>query len=209
MVFTNNVAVGNCLRLSQPFPGQPDTFNANLADFCRANDAIAFGFRDGGTLLMANNTIVSYAPTTLDASCSGTFPQSQGQGTCKNSTLTFENNIVYGIDNPATYNLGGQGGGPGLFYYGTAIGHVIRANNLYFGIGHGFSCPTGFPAEQCQDPLFVGEPVFTKESDLDNFNFKITPGSPAVGAGLSLPSLTLDYSGASRPNPPSIGALEP
>ena len=209
MVFTNNTVLANCMRLSAPFPGQPSTYNANLHDLCRASDSIAFGFRDGGTLLMANNTIVATAPTTFDSSCSGTYPQTPGQGTCANSTFTFENNIVYGIDDPSTYNAGGVPGGPGAFYYDTPIGHVIRTNNIYFGMGHGFNCSTGFPAEQCQDPLFVGEPVFTQESDLDNFNFKISSGSPAVGAGIPIPSLTLDYSGASRPNPPSLGALEP
>jgi len=184
MVFTNNVAIANCMRLSAPFPGQPSTYNANLSDFCRASDAIAFGFRDGGTLLMANNTIISYAPTTLDASCSGTFPQVQGEGTCLNSTFTFENNIILGIDDPNAYSVGGVPGGPGGFYYGSTIGHVIRTNNLYWGIGHNFSCPTGYPNEICQDPLFADEPVFTGESSLDNYNFKLTPGSPAVGAGL-------------------------
>ena len=59
MVFTNNLAVANCLRLSAPMTGQPSTYNANLADFCRASDAIAFDFRNGGTTLMANNTIVA------------------------------------------------------------------------------------------------------------------------------------------------------
>jgi hypothetical protein len=210
MVFTNNTVVANCMRLSAPFPGQPSTYNANLADFCRAGDAMAFGFRDGGSTTMENNTFVSYAPTTFDASCSGTYPQLENQGTCNNSTFTFENNITYGIDNPDTYNDGGQVGGPGGFYYGTPIGHVIRNNNLYFGLrATSFICPTGLPAEICADPLFVNEPVFTGESSLDNFNFNITPGSPAVGAGIFIPSLTLDYSGATRPNPPSLGALEP
>ena len=210
MVFTNNTAVANCMRLSAPFQGQPSTYNANLADFCRASDAIAFGFRDGGTLLMANNTFVTYAPTTFDASCSGTFPQAQGQGTCLNSTFIFENNISYGIDNPNTYSVGGQSGGPGVFYYGSTIGNVIRNNNVYYGFrSTSFVCPTGIATEQCADPLFVNEPVFTGESSLDNFNFKITSGSPAAGTGLYIPSITLDYSGVVRPNPPSIGALEP
>jgi hypothetical protein len=214
IVFSNNLVLANCLRLSEPFPGQPSTFNANLSDFCRANDAIVFGFRDGGSLVMANNTIVSYAPTTLDASCWGTYPDAQGVGTCNNSTFTFENNVVVGYDNPGTYDLGGQAGGPGVFYYQEPIGTVTRTNNLYYGFrATSFSCPTGFPNERCADPLFVNEPTGEAgnfiESELDNFNFNLTPGSPAVGAGLYIPSLTLDYSGAVRPNPPSLGALEP
>ena len=214
LVFENNTAVANCARLSAPFPGQPSTYNANLSDFCRASDAIAMGFRDGGSLTMANNTIVTYAPTTFDISCWGTYPDPQGVGTCNNSTFIFENNIVVGYDNPTMLNLGGQSGGPGAFYFSAPIGTFTRNNNLYFGIRPtNFICPTGIPSEMCADPLFVNEPTGRGgnfvESELDNFNFNISPGSPAVGAGLYIPSLTLDYSGATRPNPPSIGALEP
>ncbi|WP_174240865.1 putative Ig domain-containing protein, partial [Granulicella sp. S190] len=209
MVFTNNTVVANCLRLSAPFPGAPSNYNANLQDFCRAEDALAMGFRDGGSLTMENNTIVTYAPTTFDISCWGTYPDGQGTGTCNNASFTFENNVVRGYDNSATYSLGGQSGGPGLFYYGGGIGHITQNHNLYFGIGHNFACPTGYPNEQCSNPDFVNEPVFSGEASLDNFNFNITSGSPAVGSGLFLPSLTLDYSGATRPNPPSLGALEP
>jgi hypothetical protein len=214
LVFENNTAVANCTRLSAPFPGQPATYNANLSDFCRASDAIAMGFRDGGSLTMTNNTIVTYAPTTFDISCWGTYPDPQGVGTCNNSTFLFENNIVVGYDNPSTYNLGGQAGGPGNFYFSAPIGTFTRNNNLYFGMrATNFPCPTGVPSEMCADPLFVNEPTGRAgnfvESELDNFNFSITPGSPAVGAGIYIPSLTLDYSGATRPNPPSLGALEP
>jgi hypothetical protein len=209
MVFTNNTAVANCDRLSKPFPGAPSNYNANLQDFCRANDAIAIGFRDGNTTTMENNTIVTYAPVTFDLSCSGTYPDSPGQGTCNNSSFIFKNNIVMGYDNPSTYNLGGQPGGPAAIYYDEPIGHTIRSNNLFYGIGHSFDCSTGFPGESCGDPLFTGQPTFTGEASLDNFNFQLTSGSPAIGSGVFLPAVTLDYSGATRPNPPSIGALEP
>ncbi len=214
LVFENNTAIANCARLSAPFPGQPSTFNANLSDFCRANDALAMGFRDGGSLTMINNTIIGYAPTMFDIGCWGTYPDPQGVGTCNNSTFIFENNIVVGYDDPHTYNLGGQSGGPGIFYFGSPIGNFTRSNNLYYGARPtSFICPTGLPGEVCADPLFVNEPTGRGgnfvESELDNFNFNISPGSPAVGAGLYIPSLILDYSGATRPSPPSLGALEP
>jgi hypothetical protein len=197
MVFTNNVAIANCLRLSAPMTGLPSTYNANLGDFCRASDGIAFNFRNGGTVLMANNTIISYAPTTFDISCPA--------NDCVNSTLTFENNIVLGYDNPGTYNLGGQVGGPGGFYFGHPIGTVVRSNNIFHGVRN-FTCPTGNANEYCGDPLLVNEPVWTGESSLDNFNFNLTPGSPAKGTGVYLPSLLTDYNGQVRTNPPSIGA---
>jgi Putative Ig domain len=215
-VFENNVAVGNCLRMSQPISGAPSTYNANLSDFCRSSDNLPIDFRQGGTAFLANNTFVTYAPTTIDTQCWDApgqgSPEDSGAG-CGNSSLTFVNNLVLGYDNPTTYNMGGQPGGPGMFYFRDTIGTVVRNNNLYYGVGHGFSCPTGFPGEICQDPLFVNEPTGNSsafvESELDNFNFNITSGSPAVGAGSYIPSLTLDYSGLHRSNPPSIGAVEP
>jgi hypothetical protein len=208
MVFTNNTVIANCTRLSAPFPGQPSTYNAHLRDFCRASDAIAFGFRDGGTLLMANNTFITYAPTTFDSSCSGTYPQAQGEGTCANSTFIFKNNIVYGIDNPGTYTSGGRSGGPGGFYSDKPIGHILRSNNLYYGMRN-VRCPTGFPNEKCADPKFVSEPRFSKEQDLDNFNFHLADGSPALGTGANLPEVKVDFDGKPRPSTGSdMGAYQ-
>src|SRR3984893_7433409 len=109
MVFTNNVAVGNCLRLSAPMTGQPSTYNANLKDFCRALDTIVPSVGPNGSLTMNNNTIISYSPTIIDLEC--------GPAGCANSNFTFQNNIVLGYDNPATYALGGVVGGPGALYY--------------------------------------------------------------------------------------------
>jgi hypothetical protein len=199
LIFTNNTVIGNCARLSAPFPGQPSTYNAHLEDFCRAYDAIVFGFRDGGSLLMANNTIVTYAPTTFDASCWGTFPDPQGQGTCNNSTFIFKNNIVYGIDNPKTYDLGGKTGGPGGFYFQQPIGHVVRSNNLYYGI-RGIRCPTGNQNERCIDPKFASLPHFSKEEDLDKLDLRLSDASPALRSGVNLPEVQIDVNGKSRPS---------
>jgi len=199
VIFTNNTAVANCRRLSAPMTGQPAGYNQYLGDFCRAYDAFAIDIGPGANVLMADNTIITYAPTTFDMGC--------GYGEdCSNSTFTFENNIVMGYANPA-YDYGGTSG-PGLFYLENSVGHIIRSNNLYYGIGHGFSCPTGNPNEQCGSPQFVNQPIFTDEQSLDNFNFHLTNGSPAIGSGLSLSGITLDFSGATRANPPAIGAFE-
>ncbi len=208
-VFLNNTVIANCMRLSAPFPGQPSTYNAHLRDFCRASDAIAFGFRDGGTLLMANNTIVTYAPTTFDAACSGTYPQAQGEGTCSNSTFIFKNNIVYGIDNPGTYSWGGRSGGPGGFYSEKPIGHVIRSNNLYYGLRN-VRCLLGLSNEQCTDPKFVSEPHFMKEADLDKFDFHLSSTSPALRAGVPIPEVKTDIDGKPRPSTgnPDLGAYQ-
>lgn len=207
VVFENNLAMANCLRLSEPMPGAPTTYNANLGDFCRAGDAMSFNFRQGGTALLANNTIVTYQPTTFDTQC-WDAPGTGGSNTgCGNSTLTLKDNIVLAYDNPMTYPYGGQVGGPGLFYFRDLIGNVVRSNNIFFGVGHG-ACSNLSTAEHCEDPLLVNEPAWTTDSALDNFNFDITTGSPAKGSGVAIPSLTLDYTGQARGNPPSIGAYE-
>jgi hypothetical protein len=176
-VFTNNTVIANCLRMSQPMAGLPSSYNAHLADFCRSNDALSFNFRQGGTATIANNTIVTYAPTSFDIGC-------WDDGGCSASTLTFKNNIVLGYDNPGTYNLGGKPGGPGGFYYQKTIGHVIRTNNLYYGI-RGVGCPFGYLHESCGDPKFVAEPRFSREQDLDRFDYHLSATSPARGSGAS------------------------
>jgi len=62
---------------------------------------------------------------------------------------------------------------------------VIRTNNLYYGI-RGVGCPVGFMHESCGDPKFVSEPHFSREQDLDRFDFHLSAASPAHGAGASL-----------------------
>jgi hypothetical protein len=203
----NNVAIADCMRMHYPITGTPNTYNAHLSDFCRANDALPMDFRQGNTALIANNTIISYAPTTFDISC--------WDPSCSNSTLNIYNNIIIGYDNPALYNAGGQVGGPGLFYYQEPIGNVNRSNNIYYGIRPtAFSCPTGYSAEVCVSPGLVNQPTGNGTTfvptELDNYNVHLTSGSPAVGVGMTYPNLpALDYFGATRPNPPSIGASEP
>jgi len=189
-VITNNLILANCMRMSAPMAGAPSSYNANLHDFCRASDAVPFNFRQGGNTLIANNTFVTYAPTTFDIGCS--------DESCSESTLTFKNNVVLAYDNPGTYSLGGKPGGPGGFYSEKKIGHVNRSNNLYHGL-RGLRCPTGYPNEKCADPKFVSQPHFSKEQDLDNFNFHLSDASPARGTGIPMPEVKGDYSGKARP----------
>ena len=209
---TNNLVDGNCNRMSVALAGAPGTYNANLSDFCRAESTMSWNYRDGQTLLFANNTITGYSPSTFVIGCSTV-------GGCPHVVETFQNNIIVGYDNPATYNMGGQSGGPAGIYCqdntggpnqvncATWMGTWNRTNNIWYGMNPGhFTCPTGYPGESCANPLLVNQPTFTSEPSLDNFNFQITPGSPAKGAGVSLPGVTTDYTGQSRTNPPSIGA---
>jgi len=204
-IFTDNVALANCGRLSQPIAGTSSHYNQNLQHWCRSGDNVSFNFRQGGTALVANNTVVGYEATSYDINC--------WDGSCTNSTLTFENNLTLGYDNPLTYSIGGQAGGIGGIYFQNPIGTVTRSNNLWYGMrASSFNCPTGYSGEACADPLLVNEPTGRAgnfvETELDNFNFSLTSGSPAIGAGIYLPSVLLDYTGAQRSNPPSTGAYE-
>jgi len=176
--------------MSAPLVGQPGSYNAHLGDFCRADDAIPFNFRQGGTATLTNNTIITYAPTTFDIAC--------WDASCSASKLTASNNIVLGYDNPATYPLGGKSGGPGLFYFQEPIGNVNRTNNLYFGVR---GCSTGIPSEQCADPKFVNEPAFAGESSLDGFNTTLQSGSPAAGLGAPAQIVGAPSTSASTPPP--------
>ncbi|HRI63729.1 MAG TPA: right-handed parallel beta-helix repeat-containing protein [Polyangium sp.] len=66
-----------------------------------------------------------------------------------------------------------------------------------------------------QDPLFVSVPPANPMNDADDAKldavgyFRLQSGSPAIGAGISFAGVTTDRLGASRPNPPAIGAYEP
>jgi hypothetical protein len=197
----NNTVIANCMRMSAPIQGAAPAYNAHLGDFCRAGDAVSFNFRQGGRAFFANNTFVTYSPATFDTQCwdaPGVGSGSINTG-CGDSTLIFKNNIVLGYDNPHTYELGGKPGGPIFFYFRDNIGHIDRANNLYFGIRN-LHCPTGHPNERCGDPKFVSQPRFSKEQDLDNFNFHLSDTSPARGTGIRIPEVQIDFLGKPRPS---------
>ncbi len=216
----NNLILADCLRMSAPMTGAPASYNQYLSDFCRAGDAISFVSYNGNNTLFAGNSTVSYAPTTIDMQC-GT---NNGVQNCANTTYTFADNIFRGYDNPATYSLGSQVGGPGM-YCGAGcnsstalIGKITRQNNLYYGFRGSCAANTVTYAqagtstqEACADPQFSGEPAsFTTEAALDGFDFNLASGSPATDAGIPvLSQLLLDYNGAVRPTPPSLGAIEP
>jgi hypothetical protein len=174
-LFEGSVVIANCRRLSEPVSGAPNTYNVHLGDFCRADDAISFNFRQGGVLTFTDNTIVTYAPTTFDIGC--------WDNSCSDSTLIFKNNIIRGYDNPRTYNIGGKQGGPGGFYYQKPLGHIIKANNIYYGLRN-LHCMQWIPGDRCVDPQFSHEPAkFSGESGLDHFDYRLSTTSPVNHSG--------------------------
>lgn len=93
-------------------------------------------------------------------------------------------------------------------YIATATGDnaafadkMTGTTNIFYGNGSGPSAITypNLAASANDDPLFT---------DATAYDFTLLPGSPAIDAGAASASTT-DYLGATRPNPPSIGAFEP
>jgi hypothetical protein len=205
VTFLNNLTVANCDRLKQPFPGAPAGYNQLLNTFCRAGGNVTgLVIPTGSTWLFANNTIVTYEPTILQLSCPSALTDN-----CP-STFNFFNNIVLGYNNPAnTYGPLV----PGLYYTSGSLGITVNAkNNVEFGVRNN-DCPTPWDTGSgniCSDPLLVSEPAqgaIPPESTLDNFNFHLTSGSPAIGAGVTYSALPpFDFYQTPTTTPPVIGA---
>jgi hypothetical protein len=211
-VFENNLTVGNCNAWSATLPGAWQSFSrttgnpgAYLTVFCRAaSDTFSFGSGANSSVLIANNTTITYGNTVFDLSC-GTA------GTCGTTPFVFKNNIILGYTTPEGYFPGGNGYMPGLYYLSDTSDSVISSYNFEYGVRNG-DCGKGGTGIVCSDPLLIGEPVqgsVPPESSLFNFNFRPSSASPAIGAGAAISGITTDYNGAVRPGNPSIGALEP
>jgi Bacterial Ig-like domain (group 3) len=230
---TNNLINENCMRMSQPMTGAPSTYNTYLGDFCRSGGGSAFSWNFnqevGQSVLIAQNTIINESSEYFVIGCNVNSGSS-----CSQATQTIEDNIFVGYDNPATYSLGNQPGGPALWYCQTAqspntfiqtsctdptvMPSLVRENNIFYKSRPGLlSCPTGYSGELCANPEFVSQPVGQGkgfvESELDIYTnahgFAPGPGSPAIQAGVEVKGITDDYNGNKRPIPPSIGAEEP
>ena len=199
-IFQNNFTVGNCNRMSAPMPGAPSTYNRYLSLFCRAaGDVFSFYSAPNSTVLFANNTTIGYSATMFDLNC-------QPSNTCKSTKYIFRNNIVLGFLNPK-YNPT-DANVPGLFYLSDPSDTVTADHNIYYNLRIHGCLLTG---NSCVDPLLENEPHRTmkSESELDNFNFRPSKGSPAVGGGASISGVGTDFYGVKRPSLPSIGAVEP
>jgi hypothetical protein len=210
VLFTNNLTSGNCNRLSQPFPGAPVGYNKYLTGFCRAaGNLFGVAITSGSTWLIADNSFVTYQPTIFDIAC----PLPLATYAPCPSTVGFTDNIVLGYVNPLQPSFNGSA--PGLWFIENSAIKVVATNNLEFGVRNG-NCPAvSGSGNLCTDPTFVGEPAQATtaipfvESELDLWNFHLANGSPAIGAGVPISGIILDYDGNTRSTTATtIGAFE-
>ncbi len=83
------------------------------------------------------------------------------------------------------------------------------ANNLTYNGTIASSFPSGVTFSSNKDntdPLFVSNGSAAYDST--DPDVRLRTGSPALGAGVTLNGLTVDFTGAARPSPPSIGAYD-
>ena len=223
----DSLIVGNCTAMSNPIPGTPANYNANLGDFCRAgNDPVAMTVGHGSTTYIQHNTIEGNGALLISYICDGS------NGNCDSTALVdLRNNILLGnpdyyrgapggnylmvVDNtyttPAACNAvnDGQHGwitdgvigcGNNVFYNRGSY----NSNNVYFQLKDSCTDNNG-TNNLCMDPGLVSEIVPT----IGYPNLSLSgQGGAAFQAGVSLPYLTSDYSGHSFHASPSIGALE-
>ena len=91
-------------------------------------------------------------------------------------------------------------------YYSPGTGGVSGFLNM-FGLGGGGSDVTTFGAWQSETQGDLNS-LNANPQFLTSTNLALSPGSPAAGAGQTIPGITIDLPGNPRCNPPSQGAYE-
>lgn len=200
----NSVIVGNCEALGHPIPGTPPGYNSDLFtggsnDICRGNStAVVFETTPGDPATFQNNTI--YTEGEIGVEVEYATPNIGST-----NTLNFDNNVFVGF-----YNAG-AGANPTTIYSNTDLNMLTNpgaswTNNVTFGQRANWTCPK--PGESnaiCTDPGLVDETYHAYSyGDMS----PLVTGSVVRGAGEYISAIPLDFVGASRSNPPSIGAYE-
>ncbi|MCX7880272.1 MAG: right-handed parallel beta-helix repeat-containing protein [Ignavibacteria bacterium] len=117
------------------------------------------------------------------------------------------NNIFY-LVNTRYFN-----GSPNPKLNNVDYSSFVVSNNLFYYTAdpNWLPNPTGGPydAEELEgikiSNSIRGDPLFY---DINSFNFRLLPGSPAIGAGVIVPAPKYDYFGNPFKQPPSVGAIE-
>ncbi len=196
----NSVIVGNCMAMStQAIPGTPTGFGSILASPCRAgNTAVAINVTPGDPAAFQNNTVYTDGSIALEV-------EYATADIGPTNTLKFNNNVFVGF-----YNSGNTAN-PTPIFSSTDLNMLENpgaswTNNSYYGYRANWTCPIlGESNAICSDPKLTDETYHLY--GYGNMA-PASASSPVIGAGMTLPTITLDYTGVTRPNPPSIGAYE-
>lgn len=166
VIWRNNVIIGNCQWLSAATTAPDGTvfdpgFNTNNADYCRSGQDISMNAKPGVIQSITHITTVTYFATTMGQLCWG------GPWLCPGAHLTFQNNIIFGIEDalpPLHQDYGGNNNGVGGFCWGAncyAQQSVFPTVTFGYNLWHGVrtvNCPsTGYAGDKCADALFIGE----------------------------------------------------
>jgi hypothetical protein len=197
----NSVIIGNCEAMTtQAIPGTPAGFGSLLRDPCRAgNTAAVINLTPGDPATFQGNTIFSEGSIGLEVeyATSDIGPA---------NTLKFNDNVFVGF-----YNGSGKDSTP--IYSSTDLNMLTNpgaswTNNAYLMREGGWSCTGKGETNSICSTTTLGL-VDETYHPYGYGNMAPAAGSSAVvGAGVAVPTITLDYNGLTRPNPPSIGAYE-
>ncbi len=115
----------------------------------------------------------------------------------KATNISIRNNIVKDFDSAPVYARAHAGV--------ETISNLSLENNIFYQNGNrNLPLYTGItPSNNTTQNNIIANPLFVSASD-----FHLQSGSPAIGAGLSIASITTDFEGSASKNPPSIGVYE-
>lgn len=225
--FTTQLSSGNSLGFANQNAVTYNRTIASIADDTHLTLTSAFPTDQSGQMMLIPggvassssvlnvyfNTDVGYGATVWDNQCQFGLFAGGGVGQnvadpsyCTGYTLNFEDNATLGysdqVNLPGQYNSGVV---PAMW---TTFAPTNADYNLYYGLTSSYC--TG-AHDVCMNPLFTSQPslTVTAESQMDNFNFYPAGGSPLIHSGTAIGGISTDYYGVMRPNPPSIGAVEP
>jgi len=198
----NSVIVGNCEALTSgtAIPGRPSPTQDNLGNPCRAGNVAVFVTTSAGyTTYFQNNTIYTSGNIGLEVEYAD--PSSTGN----TNLFRYDNNIFFGFPNASS------GRNPTPIYSTSDLNMLVNpgstwSHNVYYGYRENWTCPSpGEVGGTCGDPGLKDETYHI--IGYGNMS-PSTTSSRVIGAGVTLPSLGIDYLGVTRRTPPSIGAYE-
>jgi hypothetical protein len=207
----NNVIVGNCGAILQVIPGRPVPTQDSLGDTCRANNtAVVLYVIPGHPAAFQGNTLFSAGAIGLTVDYASS---SNGVGsivdTGSTNTLLYNNNIFVGFSNVRDPGNGNPNPSPIYSDYDLKMltnPGASWTNNATFGGKSNWTCPAAGESNAiCTDPGLADE-----TNHLYGYgNMAPASGTSAViGSGVGVTGITVDYTGQTRSNPPSIGAYD-